>query len=62
MGDGVPLDLLMQLHDAIEQGIGPWRAARNVNIDGDDVVDAGNDTVATIVGRGRRGSYSSELL
>src|SRR4051812_45478473 len=40
LGDGVLLDLLLQLHDAEEDGFGDRGAAGDVNIDRHDLVDA----------------------
>src|SRR4051812_23088300 len=33
-------DALLQQHDTLEQGLRPWRAARDVHVDGNDLVDA----------------------
>src|SRR5438132_524018 len=40
------LDALLQEHDAFEQRLGARRAARHVDVDGDDLVDALGDRVA----------------
>ena len=43
-------DALLEQHDALEQGLGPGRAAGHVDVDGDDLVDALGDRVAVPVG------------
>ena len=43
------LDPLLQEHDAFEQRLRPRRAARHVDVDGDDLVDALGDRVAVPV-------------
>src|SRR5215467_5689564 len=39
------INLLLQLHNRVEKRFGPWRAARNVNIDGDHLIAALHDGV-----------------
>ena len=43
------LDALLEQHDALEQGLGPGRAAGHVDVDGDDLVDALGHRVAVPV-------------
>src|SRR3989442_8367146 len=43
-------DLLLQLHDAVEQGLGPGGAPGHVDVDRDDLVDPLRDGVAVPVG------------
>src|SRR5688572_1319051 len=43
------LDALLEEHDALEQGLGPGRAARDVHVDRDDLVDAFGDRVGVPV-------------
>ena len=49
LGHVLVLDALLQQHDALEQGLGPGRAAGDVDVDGDDLVDALGDRVAVPV-------------
>src|SRR5215212_9465181 len=44
------LDALLEQHDALEQGLGPGRAARHVDVDGDELVDALRHRVGVPVG------------
>ncbi len=48
-GHVLVLDALLQQHDAFEQGFGPRRAAGDVHVDRDDLVDALGDRVAVPV-------------
>src|ERR1700681_3829425 len=41
----LPGDLLLQLDDRVEQAFGPRRAARQIDVDRDDLVDALHDRV-----------------
>ena len=42
-------DLVLEEDDALEQRLDPRRAARDVDVDGDDVVDAAEDVVGVEV-------------
>src|SRR5688500_6306402 len=50
LGHVLVLDALLQEDDALEQRLGPRRAAGHVHVDGDDLVDALGDGVAVPVG------------
>src|ERR1035438_362176 len=54
-GDRLPADLLLQLHQAVQQRLGPRGAARNVDVDRDIAVDALEHIVA------RSEEHTSEL-
>src|SRR3954454_10597867 len=49
-GHVLVLDALLQQHDALEQRLGPRRAARHVDVDRDHLVDALRHGVAVPVG------------
>ena len=44
-----PPNLLLQLKDAVEQRLSRWRAPGDVNVNGNDPVDAPDDAVAVVV-------------
>src|SRR4029077_764581 len=48
--DVLVLDLLLELHDAVQERLGPRRTARHEHVDGDDLVAALRDRVAVPVG------------
>src|SRR5664280_2566258 len=48
------LDLLLELHEAVEKGLGPWRAAGHVDVHRNDPVDALRDRVAPVGAAARR--------
>src|SRR4051812_31506045 len=48
-GHVLVLDALLQQHDALEERLGPRRAPRHVDVDGDHLVDALGDRVAVPV-------------
>src|SRR5829696_6424658 len=50
LGHVLVLDALLEQHDALEQGLGPGRAARHVDVDGDELVDALGHGVGVPVG------------
>src|SRR5207237_10106108 len=50
LGHVLGLDALLAQHDALEQRLGPGRAARHVHVDGDDLVDALGHRVRVPVG------------
>src|SRR5207247_5517186 len=43
------LDLVLQFEEALDQRLGPRRAARDVDINGNDLVDALEDRVVVVV-------------
>src|SRR5687767_656070 len=49
-GDVLVLDALLQQHDALEERLGPRRAAGHVHVDGDELVDALGHGVRVPVG------------
>src|SRR3954470_2883885 len=48
--DALVLDALLQQHDALDEGLGPGRAAGDVDVDGHDLVDALGHRVRVPVG------------
>src|SRR5918999_5663666 len=50
LGHVLVLDALLEQHDALEQGLGPGRAARHVDVHGDELVDALRHRVRVPVG------------
>src|SRR3954469_8091884 len=50
VADALVLDALLQQHDALDEGLGPRRAAGDVHVDGHDLVDALGDRVRVPVG------------
>ena len=50
LGRILPADALLQEHDALEQGLGPGRASRDVHVDRDDLVEALGHRVGVPVG------------
>src|SRR5947207_57510 len=58
------LDLLLQLHDPPQQRVGPRGAARDVNVDGDEIVDTGNRAVRALerTAGDRAGPHRDDVL
>src|SRR5436305_438064 len=58
LGHVLVLDALLEQHDALEQGLRPRRAAGDVHVDRDDLVDPLGDAVRVPVGTAAVGAAS----
>ena len=54
-------DLVLEERDALHEGLGAGRAPRDVDVDGDDVVDAPEDVVRVKVKAASYGAIMHEL-